>query len=195
VTAAARGARWWLGLSALLAATSVVLWFAPRDALDWQPSRALAQPWRAWTAAFVHWTPWHLGANLGGCAVVGAFGAAARVSAHGAAAWLAAWPLAHAALGLQPQLAHYGGLSGMLHAGVTIAAWHLLRHEHGRRRAIGAAVMVGLAVKVALERPWAAPLQHVPGWDFAVAPLAHTTGAAAGLLCAWAADALRRARA
>jgi hypothetical protein len=35
----------------------------------------------------------------------------------------------------------------------------------------------------------------VPGWDFAVAPLAHATGAAAGLLCAWAADTLQRERA
>jgi rhomboid family GlyGly-CTERM serine protease len=190
VTAQARGARWWLAFSALLAASAVALWSAPRDALDWQPTRALTQPWRAWTAAFVHWTPWHLGANLAGCAVVGAFGVVARLPARATAAWLAAWPLAQGALALQPQLERYGGLSGVLHAGVAVAAWHLLRHEHGQRRAIGAAVMAGLAVKLALERPWAAPLQHVPGWDFAVAPLAHATGAVAGLLCAVAADAL-----
>jgi rhomboid family GlyGly-CTERM serine protease len=187
--------RWWIGLSALLAATAVALWFAPRDASDWQPSRAFTEPWRAWTAAFVHWTPWHLGANLVGCAVVGAFGVAARVPARATAAWLAAWPLAHAALALQPQLTRYGGLSGVLHAGVAIAAWHLLRHERGRRRLIGAAVMVGLALKLLLERPLAAPLQQVPGWDFAVAPLAHATGAAAGVLCAALADALGRQRA
>jgi rhomboid family GlyGly-CTERM serine protease len=192
VTAAARGAQCWAGLCVLFAATAVALWFAPRDALDWQPLRAGTEPWRAWTAAFVHWTPWHLGANLVGCAVVAAFGVSARVPARAAVAWLAAWPLAHAALALQPQLARYGGLSGVLHAGVAIVAWQLLRHERGRRRAIGAAVMTGLMVKLALERPWAAAVQQVSGWDFAVAPLAHATGAAAGLLCAWLADAMTR---
>jgi rhomboid family GlyGly-CTERM serine protease len=192
VTTAARGARCWIGACGLLAVAAAALWLAPRDALDWRPSRAFAEPWRVWTAAFVHWTPWHLGANLAGCAVVGAFGWAARVPMRAVCAWLAAWPLSHAALALQPQLARYGGLSGVLHAGVAIAAWHLLRHERGRRRAIGAAVMAGLMIKLMLERPWVAPLQQVPGWDFAVAPLAHTTGAAAGIVCAWLADAMTR---
>jgi rhomboid family GlyGly-CTERM serine protease len=184
-------ARWW-ALSAAWAVMAAALWFAPRDALDWQPARALAEPWRAWSAAFVHWTPRHLAANLAGCAVVGAFGAAARVPRRATWAWLAAWPLGHAALALQPALVSYGGLSGALHAGVAIAAWHLLRHEQGRRRAIGAAVLLGLALKIVLEAPWAAPTQRVPGWDFAVAPLAHATGALAGLLCAWIADLLAR---
>ena len=48
---------------------------------------------------------------------------------------------------------------------------------------IGIAVLAGLSLKVALERPLAAPTQWLPGWDFPVAPLAHLTGAAAGLLC------------
>jgi rhomboid family GlyGly-CTERM serine protease len=189
VTRLARGARAWLGVAALLAALAAALWFAPRDALDWRPARALDQPWRAWSAAFVHWTPLHLGANLLGCVVVGAFGAAARVPPRSALAWLAAWPLTHAALALQPRLASYGGLSGVLHAGVAIAAWQLLRHEAARRRAIGAAVMLGLVVKLALERPWAAPTQTVPGWDFPLAPIAHASGAVAGLVCALLADA------
>jgi rhomboid family GlyGly-CTERM serine protease len=195
VTAAALGARCWLGASAALAATAVALWFAPRGLLDWQPARVFAEPWRAWTAAFVHWTPGHLGANLAGCAVVAAFGWAARVPVRASAAWLAAWPLTHAALALQPQLARYGGLSGVLHAGVAIAAWHLLRHDRGPRRLVGAAVLAGLVTKLLLERPWGAPLQHLPGWDFPVAPLAHASGAAAGLLCALLADALVRTRA
>ena len=43
-------------------------------------------------------------------------------------------------------------------------------------------------MKIALESPWGAPTRQVPGWDFAVAPLAHATGAASGLVCAWLAD-------
>jgi rhomboid family GlyGly-CTERM serine protease len=189
-----RGARCWLAMTVLLAAAGAVLWTAPREALTWQPARALDQPWRAWTAAFVHWTPRHLGANLLGCVVVAAFGVAARVPLRAALAWLVAWPLSHAALALQPALAAYGGLSGVLHAGVSIAAWQLLRHDTGTRRVIGAAVMVGLAVKLLLEKPWGAPTQQVAGWDFAVAPLAHATGAIAGIVCAAIGDAVMKAR-
>ena len=189
-----RGERCWLTIAALLAAAAATLWWMPREALSWQPARSLDQPWRAWSAAFVHWTPWHLGANVLGCAVVAAFGVAARVPARAAVAWLVAWPLSHAALALQPALTAYGGLSGVLHAGVAIAAWHLLRHDTGRRRAIGAAVMAGLAVKLLLEKPWGAPTQQVAGWDFAVAPLAHATGAIAGIVCAALGDAAMKAR-
>jgi rhomboid family GlyGly-CTERM serine protease len=181
-------------MTALLAAAAAALWSAPRDLLAWQPAHALDQPWRAWSAAFVHWTPWHLGANVLGCAVVAAFGLAARVPTRATAAWLLAWPLSHAALALQPALTSYGGLSGVLHAGVAIAAWHLLRHDRGRRRQIGAAVMAGLVIKLLLEKPWAAPTQHIAGWDFPVAPLAHTTGAIAGIVCAALADAATRTR-
>ena len=189
-----RGAWWWLAMTAALAAGAAALSMAPRELLAWQPARALDQPWRAWSAAFVHWTPWHLIANLLGCAVVAAFGIAAHVPARATAAWLVAWPLSHASLALQPALTSYGGLSGVLHAGVAIAAWHLLRHEHGRRRQIGAAVMAGLAVKLLLEKPWGAPTQQVSGWDFAVAPLAHATGAITGIVCAALADTASRAR-
>lgn len=195
MTRLAPGSRGWLALSAVLAAGALLLWSAPREALDWHPAQALDAPWRLWSAAFVHLSTLHLAANLLGCIVVAAFGLAARVPPRAAIAWLAAWPLTHAALALQPRLVSYGGLSGVLHAGVAIAAWHLLRHERGRRRAIGAAVMLGLVVKLLLERPWAAPTQALPGWDFAVAPVAHVSGAAAGLVCALIADlAARRTR-
>jgi rhomboid family GlyGly-CTERM serine protease len=182
-------------MGAALALLDALAGLAPRDALDWQPARALAEPWRAWTAAFVHWTPWHLAANTIGCAVVAAFGWAAQVAPRATLAWIVAWPLGHLALALQPALVSYGGLSSVLHAGVAIAAWQLLRQAHGRARAVGTLVLIGLALKVVLEAPWRAPTQLVPGWDFPVAPLAHATGALAGLLCAVLADALARQRA
>jgi rhomboid family GlyGly-CTERM serine protease len=178
------GERRWVALAALLAALAIALWWAPREALAWQPSRLVGEPWRLWSAAFVHWTPWHLGANLIGCGVVAAFGAAARVPPWAVVAWLVAWPLGHAALVLQPGLTSYGGLSGVLHGGVAVAALHLTIDERGGRRAIGAAVLLGLAIKLALEQPWGAPTVWLPGWDFPVAPWAHLTGALAGLLCA-----------
>ncbi len=175
--------RAWALCSLGFALAALLLWTAPREMLDWQAPLAMAQAWRFWTAAFVHWSAQHLLANLLGCAAVAAFGVAAQVPRHVTWAWLVAWPLSHAALALAPQLQHYGGLSGVLHAGVAAAALHLVWRAAGRRRSIGWAVLTGLSVKLLLERPWQGPTQFVPGWDIALAPLAHVTGAASGLLC------------
>ena len=116
-----RAGRWW-ALSALLAAGALVGALQPSHALDWQPALAYAQPWRAWSAAFVHWSARHLSANLGALLLVGALGAAAGCQGRATLAWALAWPTGHALLLLQPRLLHYGGLSGVLHAGVAVAA-------------------------------------------------------------------------
>jgi len=188
-----RGALAWCALAGALALGALVFWGVPRERLEWQPVLALRAPWRAWSAAFAHWSAWHLGANLAGCAVVAAFGVAARVPSRSSLAWLAAWPIGHALLALQPALTSYGGLSGVLHGGVAIAAWHLAREDASPyRRRLGWAVLAGLATKVLFEAPWGAPTRSVAGWDFAVAPLAHATGALAGLLCALAVDTRMR---
>lgn len=173
--------RAWAALAALLAGLSVIAWWLPAVLLDWQPALAAAEPWRAWTAAFVHWSPAHLLGNLAGAAVVGALGAAAALPARAALAWFAAWPLTHAALLVAPELARYGGLSGVLHAGVAVAALWLLLHARGRTRWLAAALGAGLTAKIVLEAPWGAPvLRHGAGLDIAVAPLAHAAGALAG---------------
>lgn len=166
----------------------------PRQTLDWQPALAAAQPWRWFTAAAVHYSALHLAANLAGLALVGALGAAARVPLQAVAAWALAWPLTHLALWIEPALLHYGGLSGVLHAGVAVTAADLL-FNGGRRTAdpaaaprdrwIGGAILAVLFVKLALETPWGEPLRRVDGWDIAVAPLAHACGTAAGLLTFW----------
>ena len=177
-------ARAWACLAIALGLGALAAWALPRQALDWQPALAFAEPWRLWTAAFMHLSPLHLQANLLGCAVVAAFGIAAGLPNSAAWAWLAAWPLTHAALALQPQLMHYGGLSGVLHAGVAIASLYIVALQPGRRRWIGVAVLAGLVAKLVLEQAWAGPTQAMAGWDFRVAPFAHLTGSLAGLLCA-----------
>jgi hypothetical protein len=53
-------------------------------------------------------------------------------------------------------------------------------------------VLAGLALKVLSEQPWGPVLQQRAGWNVPIAPLAHATGALAGLLCALAAEALAR---
>jgi len=171
-------------LSAVMAACSVVAWWLPTAWIDWQPALSSGEPWRAFSAAFVHWSALHLGANLLGVAMVAALGFVGRLPWPAAAAWALAWPLTQQALAIQPALAHYGGLSGVLHAGVAVAALWLLVQARGRTRWLAAAVLAGLLVKLWTEDPFGPALRTGGGWDIATAPLAHATGAAAGLITA-----------
>lgn len=173
----------WPTLCAALAALALLAWPLPRDWLDWQPALAAAQPWRAVTAAFVHWTPLHLGANLAGCAVVALLCSRAALGGREVAAGLVAVPLTQFGLLLRPELQRYAGLSGVLHALVAIAALTLLMRG-GRERWIGAGIGLGLAAKLALEHPLGPVLRVTPDFDFPVAPFAHLSGALAGAL-AW----------
>lgn len=182
----------------------MLAWWLPAHLLDWQPGRGLAEPWRAVTGAWVHWSPQHLAANLSGCAVVAALGWVARLPTRAALAWALAWPATQLGLLGWPALLHYGGLSGVLHAGVAVAGFWLLmpatadaahRPERGdgrqkTRRRVGAGILLGLGIKLALEEPWGPLLRPLAGWDIAAAPIAHALGAlagslAAGLLLVW----------
>ncbi len=178
------GAGGWLALSGVLALGTLAGAFAPPELLDWQPALIGHQPWRMLSAVAVHYSALHLGANLIGAALVAALGVAARVAMPMVWAWVAAWPLTHLALALRPDLLHYGGLSGVLHAGAAVVAVHLLGSGPGRRRLIGVALLAGLLVKVSSEAPFGPPLQHPAGWDIATAPFAHACGLAAGIACA-----------
>ena len=162
---------------------AVVTQWLPAALLDWQPDKAVTQPWRTVTAAWVHWSDLHLGTNLLAAAVVGAFGWAAQVPRAQALAYAAAWPLTHLGLLVKTDLLRYGGLSGVLHAGVAIVCLYLLTCTTGRRRWIGAGVALGLVIKLLTEKPWGPALQRSADWDIAVAPLSHATGALAGLVC------------
>ena len=184
----------WLGLAALLAVAALLAWPVAHTVLDWQPALAFSQPWRAFTAAAVHYSGLHLGANLLGTALVAALGVVAQVPARMVWAWAVAWPLTQFGLLIQPELLHYGGLSGVLHAGVAVASLYLVLRGQGAQRWIGAAILAGTCIKVIGETPWGAPLRHGGGWDIAVAPLAHATGLIAGLLCAALAEAVAACR-
>ena len=176
-----------LGLgSAIVAAVPSAV--ALSTAFDWQPVLVWREPWRAWSAAFVHYSALHLAANACGLVLVAALGWTVRAPPRLALAWLAAWPLTQLGLLAQPALLHYGGLSGVLHAGVAVAALHLVWRGARSERWIGAALLGGLALKVLSEAPWGAPLRHPPGWDIAVAPAAHACGLVAGVLCAVAVE-------
>jgi len=179
-----RGTTAWLALAAVLTAGSALAWGLDPERLDWQGLHAGSSlVWRAFTGAFVHWTPRHLAANLAGCFVVAWLGWAARLPVRSALAWAMAWPATQLVLLLRPEIAAFGGLSGVLHAGVAVAAVELVLRG-GRERAIGALILVGLVVKIVRESPLGPALQDVPGWDMPVVPLAHLGGALAGALLA-----------
>jgi rhomboid family GlyGly-CTERM serine protease len=179
-----RGPTAWVGVTVLFGACALAGWAVPREAIDWQPALAATQPWRGLTAVGVHYSVQHLVANLAGTALAGVFGLAALVPPRMAAAWLAAWPLTHFGLLVRPELQHYGGLSGIVHAAFAIVVAYLLVAGTRRQRIVGTLVLIGFIGKLLSEAPWSEALRHPAGWDIAVAPIAHTTGALAGALCA-----------
>ena len=139
------------------------------------------EPWRLWSAVWVHYGPLHLGTNLSALALLALAGWRLPAQRSDALALLLAWPLTQALLLAAPGLAHVGGLSGLLHAGVVIVALRLLA---GGRHA-GWLWLAALALKLGWESPGWGGVQIQAGWPFAVAPAAHLAGAAAGLM-AWA---------
>ena len=191
------GSRGWVGVAAGFAACALLGGLIDPALIDWQPALAWRQPWRAFSAIGVHYSAAHLVGNLAGVALAGVFGVAALVPARLAWAWLAAWPLTHFGLLIRPDLAHYGGLSGVVHAGVAIVIVFVLVSGTRRQRLVGSAVLIGFCAKLLSEAPWGEALRHPAGWDIAVAPLVHTSGALAGAVCAvlalgsWRATALR----
>jgi rhomboid family GlyGly-CTERM serine protease len=174
----------WCAIAAVLSAGALLVQGTPGAALDWQPARIWTDPWRWWSAAWVHLSRLHLAANLAGAALVAGLGLVADVPMRGVVAWLAAWPLTHLALAIDPALAHYGGMSGVLHAAVAVIAVQLIFEGARARRWLGVALLAGLVVKVMMEAPWTGPVQHPPGWDIPIAPLAHATGTFIGAAAA-----------
>jgi rhomboid family GlyGly-CTERM serine protease len=182
----------WLLLSGVLGVAAVAAFGIDTRLLDWQPDAARSQAWRWWSAAFVHFSVLHLLANLLATALVAAYGWAARVPREVALAWLVAWPFTHLPLWTKPELLHYGGLSGVLHAGVAAVTVYLVMRGRGAHRAIGWMMLVGQSVKLLAEQPWGAALHPPTELDVAVAPLAHAAGTLAGALCTVLTLTLRR---
>jgi rhomboid family GlyGly-CTERM serine protease len=167
----------------VLALASLAVWPVGRTLIDWQPQRAWPEAWRWWSAALVHFTPLHLGANLLATALVAAYGWAARVPLRVALAWVASWPFTHLVLLAKPELLHYGGLSGVLHGGAAAASVWLVMRGPGAARAIGWLMLIGQGLKLLFEMPWGAAIQAPVELDVAVAPLSHAGGSIAGAAC------------
>ena len=178
------GAAWLAVALSLLVGSLLCLMFQATAAWEWQPAAASTQAWRWWSAAFVHYSTLHVVGNLTGLALTAAFGWVSRMPLRAALAWFIAWPLTHLAFLIAvPELLHYGGLSGVVHAGVAIVLAYLLLHGTRGQRAVAAAVLAGLIAKIVSETPWREAVQHHEGWDIGIAPMAHVTGVLSGTLC------------
>jgi membrane associated rhomboid family serine protease len=174
----------WPTTCALLALGAVLAWWVPSLVLDWQPGLVWLQPWRAFTAVFVHYSLPHLAGNLLATALVAAYGWAARAPRRITISWWLSWPLMHLALLAQPALQHYGGLSGLMHAGVACVNMGLIFSGTRGKAVVGAIMHLMLSLKIMGETPWLGAIQTSPDWDIPIAPIAHLTGFALGMVCA-----------
>lgn len=185
----------WLLASLSLGAGSLLLFLlAPANPQTLWALQPQSPPWTLLSAGLAHWNALHLVGNLAGLALLALLGQRAGLGLREALAWLLAGPLGHALLRLwAPDLPAYAGLSGWLHAGVAVAAIALLR-QPARQRWIGLGILAGLLIKLLLETPWGPLLRPDDWWGGATLPLAHVTGAAAGLLLGVVSAWLPRAR-
>ena len=170
----------WLALCVLLAAGSLAsAWLGNPPLLRWDSSLWPARPWTLFTSAWVHLSAAHLLANLLALGGLAWLGASLRLGPAAALAWLLAWPLGTLALLVWPQIGHYGGLSGPIHAGVgVIASWCAI---YSIAKPWNFVIVCGLGLKLLSEAAWRHPVVFSPDWGFNLVLAAHLSGALAGL--------------
>ena len=81
--------RLWSAVGLLLVLPALLVGTGPglaRQVLTWQPALAWAEPWRCWSAAWVHFSLMHLGANLAGALLLLLLGHVARLPREAALA-------------------------------------------------------------------------------------------------------------
>lgn len=195
--------RAWLAVCTLLAGgAALAAWLTgvappvpevPAHPLAWDAAGWLRHPWTLWTAAWVHTSLGNLGGNLlaiTGLAVAGAALGARRPAAIGL---LVAWPLSTLALLIWPQVTHYSGLGGPIHAAAAVLGMHLAARP--ALKPFSPLLFAALALKLLAERAWTQPVAFDPSWGFNVVYAAHLTGTLAGAICGGLAVLLSRGHA
>jgi hypothetical protein len=178
--------RSWLLLCALHGVASILLWWAQPamlDLLTWRADDGARHLWTVWTSAWVHpSTPTLIGHQMA-LGVLTAFAWVVRPPWSATLAWLLAWPLAQLSLGLWPQIGYAVGLSAVLHAAWAVLAVQLLQGRIGmpQARRWGALMLLGLLLRLGLERAWDHPVVWDGGNDRSLVQALHLTGAFWGL--------------
>ena len=183
--------RSWFAVCALLAGGSaLVAWRTgvapsvpelPAHPLAWDAVGWLRHPWTLWTSAWVHTSLGNLGGNLltiGGLAVAGAALGARRPAA---VALLVAWPLSTLALLIWPEVTHYSGLGGPIHAAAAVLGMNVAARP--ALKPFSPLLFAALGLKLLAERAWTQPVAFDPSWGFNVVYAAHLTGTLAGAAC------------
>ena len=143
---------------------------------------AAGEFWRLLTGHLVHFSPSHAGWDLAVFALAGGW-----LERRDRAAYLGLIALAAAASGIWflavlPDMARYGGLSGLASASAVLLALHGI-HGERRVRPLWAAVPLLFAAKVCYELVTGAAAFAVPGATrFEVVPSVHVIGALAAIL-------------
>ncbi|MBH9551710.1 rhomboid family intramembrane serine protease [Inhella gelatinilytica] len=155
----------------------------------------LTEGWRLVSCVFVHGPPLHLLGNGVGLVLLAALGWRAALTGRDLLAFALAAPLGHALLLVRDDWSLYFGASGALHAAAALVGLGLLRAAAPRERRIGQVFLAVLGLKLLLEAPWGPSLRQEALWGgFSTLPLAHSTGAVAGLALGLLFSALDRKR-
>lgn len=173
--------RSWLVLCALHGVMSMLAWWARGDvvnALTWQAEGWTDKPWTLWTSSWVHMNTPHLIGNQVALGALTALAWVVRPTMACAVAWLLAWPLLQLSLWLWPQIGYAVGLSGLLHAGLAVAAAQLLlgRIAVPQAQRWGILLALGLLLKLLLEKAWSYPVVWDAGNNMSVVQAAHLGG-------------------
>ena len=169
---------------------SMLLWWARADMVDvmtWHAEGWQHQPWTLWTSAWVHMNTPHLIVNQVALGALTAFAWMVRPNWRCTLAWLLVWPLTQVSMVWWPQVGYAVGLSGLLHAGAMLLAVQLVLKRIAVRKGTrwGGLLMLGLLVKLAVERGWSYPVVWDSGSAMSVVQAAHLSGACWGLVLGW----------
>ncbi len=175
----------WATLLVAGAALTVAVFPRLAEPLLYRRDELLAgQLWRLWTGHLVHFGWRHLVADAAVLLLAGLW--LEPLAPRSTRLFLALAPLAISALllGADPQLAFYGGLSGVAVGLVVLLALVQLRRDRVAPRWLWPAVLALVAGKIVLEAFTNTPLVSDFAADIKVSSLAHLGGAACALL-AW----------
>jgi hypothetical protein len=193
----------WLLLCTLHGVASMLGWWALESSVQglvWRVDDWPSRWWTWWTTAWVHTNTPQLITNQMALGVLTALAWRMRPDGWCALAWFLAWPLTYLSVAWWPQVGWVSGLSGVLHAAVAVMAVHLLLQRlpvpQGRRW--GVLLALALLGKLLLEQAWSRPVVWDGANSMSVVQAAWLGGALAGtglgLLTAWGARLLERAR-
>jgi len=142
------------------------------------------EAWRLVTGNLVHLSASHFFVDVVALAVVGMLIEMRRYRCFSILCLASGTLIGVTLYALEPELLIFGGLSGMVTAGVTFLCLHGLR-EAGAWRWICLATLICLAIKMSLELALGSSLLHLAGYEnqgFVPVPLSHVVGAATAVL-------------